>query len=61
MATARNTPTKAITAPTDRSMPPEMTTKVMPTAAMPRKALSVSRLPATRVEKKAGYCEPHRP
>ena len=35
---------KAITEPTDRSIPPEMITKVMPTATMPRKALSVRRL-----------------
>lgn len=54
--TARKTPVKAMTEPIDRSMPPEMMTKVMPTAAMPRKALSVKRLPMTRVDRMFGYC-----
>jgi hypothetical protein len=54
MVTARNTPVKAMTDPTDRSMPPDRITKVMPTATMPRKALSVRRLPITRVEAKLG-------
>ncbi len=42
----------ATTAPTDRSMPPERMTKVMPTATMMRKALSISRLRNTWAEKK---------
>jgi len=52
--TARKTPVKAITDPMDRSIPPERMTKVMPTAAIPRKALSVSRFDITRVESIAG-------
>ncbi|MNG39983.1 hypothetical protein D3C84_1283640 [compost metagenome] len=45
-----------MTEPIDRSMPPDRITKVMPTAAMPRKALSVKRLPITRVDRMLGYC-----
>ena len=56
IATARNTLVKPITEPIERSMPPETITKVMPTATMPRKALSVRRLPTTRVDRKAGNC-----
>ena len=51
---ARNTPVKAMTAPTDRSMPPERMTKVMPTATIPKKALSVRILQMIRVDRKAG-------
>ncbi len=46
----------ATTAPTDRSMPPVSTTKVMPTATTRRKALSISRLRTTWPEKKPSYC-----
>ena len=49
---ATNTVVKPITEPTERSMPPEMMTKVMPVATTPRKALSVRRLATTRVEAK---------
>ena len=42
----------AITEPTDRSMPPDRITNVMPTATMHRKALSISRLRKTWGEKK---------
>jgi hypothetical protein len=42
----------AITDPTDRSMPPDRITKVMPTATMHRKALSIKRLRNTCGEKK---------
>ncbi len=42
----------AITEPTDRSMPPDRITKVMPTATTMRKALSISRLRNTCAEKK---------
>ncbi|MNT91282.1 hypothetical protein D3C72_2323500 [compost metagenome] len=42
----------ATTEPTDRSMPPERITKVMPTATMIKKALSISRLRNTWAEKK---------
>jgi hypothetical protein len=41
-----------MTAPTDRSMPPEKSTSVMPTAAMPRNTFSESRPMNTRAEKK---------
>lgn len=51
---ARNTPVKAITEPTERSIPPERITKVMPTAIIPRKALSVRILQITLVEAKPG-------
>ena len=54
IALARKTPVKAITDPTDRSIPPERLTKVMPTAMIPRKALSVRILQITRVEAKPG-------
>ena len=54
--TATKTLVNAITEPIDRSMPPDRITKVMPTAAMPRKALSVSRLPITRVDSMLGNC-----
>ena len=54
IALARKTPVKAITDPTDRSIPPERITKVMPTAMIPRKALSVRILQITRVEAKPG-------
>ena len=50
IALARKTPVKAI----DRSIPPERITKVMPTAMIPRKALSVRILQITRVEAKPG-------
>jgi hypothetical protein len=40
-----------ITAPTERSMPPEKITSVIPTAAMPRNALSAKRFTSTRAEK----------
>ena len=56
IALARKTPVKAITDPTDRSIPPERITKVMPTAMIPRKALSVRILQITRVEAKPGNC-----
>ena len=49
---AMTTPTKPIIEPIDRSMPPDMMTKVVPIAAMMMKALSASRWPSTRVEKK---------
>ena len=58
-ASATNTVVKPITEPTERSMPPEMMTKVMPAATMPRKALSVSRLATTRVEAMFGNCSAH--
>ena len=54
IALARKTPVKAIADPTERSMPPERITNVMPTAIMPRKALSVRILQMTRVEAKPG-------
>ena len=54
IALARKTPVKAITDPTDRASPPERITKVMPTAMIPRKALSVRILQITRVEAKPG-------
>src|SRR2546428_533162 len=50
----------ATIAPTDRSMPPERMTKVIPTAHRPRKALSVKRLVNTRSEKNALYWSPPR-
>ncbi|MNL45209.1 hypothetical protein D3C87_1678380 [compost metagenome] len=56
ISTAISTPVKPMTAPTERSMPPERMTKVMPTAVMPRKALSVRKLPRTRVENMDGNC-----
>ncbi|MEZ5722647.1 MAG: hypothetical protein R3D59_14235 [Paracoccaceae bacterium] len=56
--TARKTPEKAITEPTERSIPPDRMTKVIPTAVSPRKALSVRRLATTRDENIAGYCQP---
>ncbi|MNP47580.1 hypothetical protein D3C76_1416420 [compost metagenome] len=43
---------KAIMEPTDKSIPPETITKVMPTAAISRKALSINRLSSTCIEKK---------
>ena len=49
---AMHTPTKPIIEPIDRSMPPEMMTKVVPIAAMMMKALSARRWPSTRDEKK---------
>ena len=42
----------AMTEPTDRSMPPEMMTKVIPMAVTPRKALSMKKLRKTWSEKK---------
>ena len=45
----------ATTEPTDRSMPPDRMTNVMPTATITRKALSISRLRNTCAEKKPGY------
>ena len=59
IAIARNTVVNPITEPTDRSMPPEMMTNVMPTATIPRNALSVSRSAATRTEAIAGNCSAH--
>ena len=53
IALARKTPVKAITDPTDRSIRRRIT-KVMPTAMIPRKALSVRILQITRVEAKPG-------
>jgi hypothetical protein len=55
---ARSTPqassmvVKATTEPTDRSMPPDRITKLMPIATTSRKALSISRLRNTWPEKK---------
>jgi hypothetical protein len=43
----------AITAPTDRSMPPERITNVMPTATMHRNALSMIRFRNTCGERNA--------
>jgi hypothetical protein len=40
-----------ITAPTDKSMPPEKITSVSPIAAIPSAALSVKRFTATPAEK----------
>ncbi len=54
IATAMNIDVKAATAPTERSIPPEMITTVMPTAAIPNTALSVSRSPITRPESTTG-------
>ena len=45
---------KAAIDPTERSSPPAVITKVMPTAMMPKKALSVSMLQITRVEANPG-------
>ena len=45
----------ATTEPTERSMPPDRITNVMPTATMMRKALSISRLRKTWAEKKPVY------
>ena len=56
IAFARNTPVNAITDPTERSIPPERITNVIPTAMMPKKALSVRILQITRVEAKPGNC-----
>ncbi len=39
--------------PTDRSMPPEMITKVMPTATTSRNPLSINRLTNTCGDRKA--------
>ena len=49
---AITTPTKPIIEPIDRSMPPEMMTKVVPMAAMMMKALSARMSPSTSVETK---------
>ncbi|MNI45786.1 hypothetical protein D3C73_1002260 [compost metagenome] len=59
--TATKTLVKAMTEPTERSMPPDRMTKVMPTAAMPKKALSVRRLPITRVDSMLGNCRTQSP
>src|ERR1035437_2998401 len=45
----------ATTDPTDRSMPPDRITKVMPTATMTKKALSISRFKNTCAEKNPLY------
>jgi len=45
----------ATTDPTERSMPPDRITNVMPTATMMRKALSISRLRKTWAEKNPVY------
>ena len=47
-----NTAHSPIIEPTERSMPAMISTKVMPTATMTRKALSISRLRNTWAEKK---------
>ena len=55
---ARSTPqastmvVSATTEPTERSMPPDRITKVMPIATTSRKALSISRFSSTWPEKK---------
>ncbi|MNY63538.1 hypothetical protein D3C86_2005110 [compost metagenome] len=41
--------------PTDRSIPPVIMTKVMPTAVISRKALSINRFKNTWSEKKPRY------
>jgi hypothetical protein len=43
---------QAMTAPTDKSIPPERMTNVTPTAATPRNALSETKFRKTRAEKK---------
>ena len=48
---ALKTPVNATRDPTERSIPPEIITKVMPTAIMPTKALSIKRFTKTRREK----------
>ena len=45
---------RASTEPTDRSMPPETITKVMPTAITSKKALSINRLKITCVDSRPG-------
>ena len=45
---------KAMTEPTERAIPPEMITKVAPTAATPMNALSPKRLTSTRSDPKFG-------
>ena len=46
-SSAIRTPTKAIIDPTERSIPPDRMTNVMPTAVMIRNALSVRSAPRT--------------
>jgi len=41
--------------PTDRSIPPDRMTNVMPTATISRKALSISRFMNTCAERNPGY------
>jgi hypothetical protein len=48
---------RATTEPTERSIPPERITKVIPTAAIPKNALSIKRLINTCNEKKLGYAK----
>ena len=55
-STAMKTPAKAMTEPTERSIAARQDDTVMPTATMPRYALSVRRLPITRVDSMAGNC-----
>src|SRR5665213_1425403 len=54
--TESNTLVKPTTAPTDKSMPPEIITNVAPTATIPRKELSVNRFVNTRTESIDGNC-----
>ncbi len=49
---ARTMVVSAITEPTERSIPPEMMTKVIPIAAITRKELSINKLRKTWSEKK---------
>ena len=46
---------KPMTAPIDKSIPPEKITRVIPIAAIPRKALSANRPTITRAEKNPLY------
>src|SRR5690606_6840147 len=54
--TLQITPVSAITAPTDKSIPPDKITKVMPTAAIIKNALSLSKLKNTRELPKPSNC-----
>ncbi len=54
--TLQTTPVSAITAPTDKSIPPDKITKVMPTAAIIKNALSLSKLKNTRELPKPSNC-----
>ena len=53
---AEATLVSAITAPTDRSMPPEMITRVRPMEPISRKALSMNRLKKVCALRMPGYC-----